>query len=209
MTETPFTNAHPAGASAGLVLAAGGSRRLGRPKQLLPVEGRPLLELVLTRVCASKLDEVAVVLGAHAEEISRAVGLGRSRVILNPDYHKGMSSSLRAGVLSLGKGVSRLVVILGDQPDISATLIDELLSLHQESGLPAAALSLEGMLHPPVVLNRSLWGELLELEGDVGCRAVIRGRPDLVAALPFAGRQGHPVDIDTLADYQHLLDTGG
>jgi molybdenum cofactor cytidylyltransferase len=195
----------PGGSSAGLVLAAGGSRRLGQPKQLLPVEGHPLLGLVLAKVCASALDEVVLVLGAHADEILAAVDLGRARIVVNRDYAAGMSSSLRAGVGALGDQVERLVVILGDQPDISAVLIDELLELQTSSGLSAAALSLEGMLHPPVVLDRSLWDDLRQLQGDVGCRAVIRGRPEQVAPLPHVGRRGHPTDIDTIDDYQQLI----
>lgn len=188
--------------SAGLVLAAGSSRRMGRPKQLLPVDGQPLLALVTSRVCASQVGEVLVVLGGNAAEIQAAVDLGRARVVLNPDHSVGMSSSLRAGVAALERDVQRVVIVLGDQPDVSAEIIDTLLNLHESSGLAAAALSIDGLLHPPVVLGRSLWPELATLEGDVGCRAVVRGRPEQVAALPYAGRTGHPVDIDTPEDYQ-------
>lgn len=190
--------------SAGVVLAAGGSSRLGRPKQLLPVDGSFLLQVVVETVCASSLDQVAVVLGAHAEEIRAALDLGRAEVVLSPDYHSGLSASLRAGVAALGPEVDRAMIVLGDQPDISADLLDRLLALHTSSGREAAALSLEGVLHPPVVLSRRLWGELESLRGDVGCRAVIRGRPELVAALPHQGRTGHPVDVDTDADFRRL-----
>jgi molybdenum cofactor cytidylyltransferase len=191
--------------STGLVLAAGASRRMGRPKQLLPVGGRPLLERVVASACESRLDEVLVVLGARAEEIAGQVGLGRARVLVNPDHASGMSSSLRAGLAALGPDVDRAVVILGDQPAISGALLDELLDLQERSGLPAAALSFGGMLHPPVVLRRELWGDLRSLEGDVGCRAVIRARPELVAALPAAGDLRHPVDVDTPEDYARLV----
>jgi molybdenum cofactor cytidylyltransferase len=191
--------------SAGVVLAAGSSRRMGRPKQLLPVDGRPLLEGVVARACASRLDEVVVVLGANAEAITAAVGLGRARAVVNPDHASGMSSSLRAGLAALGPGVDRAVVILGDQPAVSVALLDELLDLQARSGLPAAALSFGGLLHPPVVLRRELWGDLAELEGDVGCRALIRARPELVAALPVSEDARHPVDVDTPEDYRRLV----
>lgn len=194
--------------SAGVVLAAGGSSRLGRPKQLLPLGGRFLLQVVLEQVCASALDQVVVVLGAHAEEIGAAFDLGRAEVVLSPSYQLGLSASLRAGVLSLGEEVDRAMIVLGDQPDISAQLLDRLLALHRSSGREAAALSLGGVLHPPVVLSRSLWGELESLQGDVGCRAVIRGRPELVAALQYEGRSGHPVDVDTERDYRRLVAPG-
>jgi molybdenum cofactor cytidylyltransferase len=191
----------------GVVLAAGSSRRMGSPKQLLLVEGRPLLGLVVERACASRLDDVLVVLGAAADEIQARVDFGRARVLVNPDHASGMASSLRAGLASLPKTVDRALIILGDQPDISPALLDGLLDLQESSGLPAAALSLGGLLHPPVVLKRELWGDLMALEGDVGCRAVIRARPELVAKLQAAATGNHPVDVDTPADYERLTAT--
>ncbi len=192
--------------STGIVLAAGSSRRMGSPKQLLLIDGRPLLEMVVAQACASRLDDVLVVLGASAEEIQSRLDLGRARVLVNPDHASGMASSLRAGLAGLGGDVDRAMIILGDQPDVSAQLLDSLLDLQAGSGLPAAALSFNGLLHPPVVLKRELWGDLMALEGDVGCRAVIRARPELVAQLPFREELGHPVDVDTPADYQRFMD---
>jgi molybdenum cofactor cytidylyltransferase len=190
--------------SVGLVLAAGSSRRMGSPKQLLAIDGRPLLQVVLARACASRLDDVLVVLGAAADEIRSRVDLGRARVLLNPDHASGMASSLRAGLEALGGDVDRVMVILGDQPEIGGGLLDRLLDLQEQSGLPAAALSFNGLLHPPVVLERELWGDLMDLEGDVGCRAVIRARPELVASLASNDDLKHPVDLDTPEDYRRL-----
>ena len=191
--------------SAGIVLAAGASRRMGRPKQLLAVAGRPLLEGVVASACASRLDEVVVMLGANATAVLAAVNLGRARAVINPEHAAGLSSSLRAGLAALGDEVSLAMVILGDQPAISGALLDELLDLRERTGLPAAALSFGGLLHPPVALPRELWGDLRSLEGDVGCRAVIRARPELVAALLYAGDLRHPVDVDTPEDYERLI----
>jgi molybdenum cofactor cytidylyltransferase len=196
-----------AGRSAGLVLAAGESRRLGTPKQLLPMKGLPMLGLVLAKACASELDEVVLVLGAYATRIVREIPLGRARVVVNHAYRSGMSSSLQTGLDALGDDVQRLMVILGDQPDISEVVIDELLKLHAVAGLPAAALSVEGVLQPPVVLDRSLWDEVRALRGDVGCRAVIRDRSEDVVVLPRVRRAGYPTDIDTIGDYQRFSGT--
>jgi molybdenum cofactor cytidylyltransferase len=190
--------------SAGVILAAGASRRMGEPKQLLPVRGRPLLETALAAACDSQLDEVVVVLGAHADAIRRSVRFGRARVVLNPDYAQGMSTSLRAGIASLSAHVGRAVVILGDQPDITAEIVDRLLATQAGSGLPAAALSFDGLLHPPVVLARELWGDVEALEGDVGCRALVRAHPELVAAVAAGRPGGHPIDIDTREDFDRL-----
>jgi molybdenum cofactor cytidylyltransferase len=192
--------------SAGLVLAAGSSRRMGRPKQLLPIDGRPLLELVVAAANASSLDEVIVVLGGSAVEIREGIDLGRARVVYNPDHLEGLGSSIRAGLASLDDRVDRAMVILGDQPAVSAELFDKLLALQAGSGLPSAALRFGNLLHPPVVLDRSLFGDLNSLAGDVGCRAVIRGRPELVASLPAETDGNHPIDIDTVEDYERLLD---
>jgi molybdenum cofactor cytidylyltransferase len=190
-----------------VVLAAGSSRRMGSPKQLLEVRGKPLLELVVEQANASSLDEVVVVLGAAADEIQTRVDLGRARVLVNPDHAAGMASSLKAGLASLAPGVDRAVVILGDQPDVDVRLLDQLLELQESTGLPAAALDFNGLLHPPVVLKRELWGDLMALEGDVGCRAVIRARPELVARLTVEGDLTHPVDVDTPEDYERIKST--
>jgi CTP:molybdopterin cytidylyltransferase MocA len=177
---------------------------MGEPKQLLPVHGRPLLEMALAAACDSQLDEVVLVLGAHADEIRRSVRLGRARVVVNPDHAEGMSTSLKAGIASLGVDVARAVVVLGDQPDISADVVDTLLETQASSGLPAAALSFDGLLHPPVVLARALWGDIEALQGDVGCRALVRAHPELVAAVVAGRPEGHPVDIDTREDFERL-----
>jgi len=190
--------------SAGLVLAAGSSRRMGRPKQLLAYRGRPLLEHVVREAGESSLDEVVVVLGGSAEEIRAGIDFGRARIVVNPDHAEGMASSIRRGLAAVGPEVDRVMVILGDQPAVSATLFDRLLALQSSSGLPSAALRFGELLHPPVVLDRSLFSDLGALEGDVGCRAVIRGRPELVAALPAEGGGDHPLDVDTPEDYERL-----
>jgi CTP:molybdopterin cytidylyltransferase MocA len=182
---------------------------MGEPKQLLPVRGRPLLETALAAACGSQLDEVVLVLGAHADEIRRSVRLGRARVVVNPDHGRGMSTSLKAGITCLGSEVARAVVILGDQPDITAAVVDRLLETQIASGLPAAALSFDGLLHPPVVLARELWADIDALEGDVGCRALVRAHPELVAAVAADSPGGHPLDIDTREDFERLAaDTG-
>lgn len=194
-----------AGRSAGIVLAAGGSRRMGAPKQLLPVDGRSLLEVVVAAANASRLDDVVVVLGANAGAVRDAVAWGRARVVVNAMHEQGMSTSLHAGVRALDAATERCAVILGDQPDVSAALIDHLLDAQEQSGLPASALSFDGLLHPPVVMAREVWPELLALHGDVGFRNVIRARPELVAAVPAESPLHHPIDIDTPDDFTRLV----
>jgi len=177
---------------------------MGEPKQLLQVRGRPLLEWVIAAACASRLEDVVVVLGAHAEDIAAAVRFGRAHVVINPGHEQGMSTSLRVGIASLGEEIGRAVVILGDQPGVTAALIDRLLDAQEAAGLPVAALSFDGLLHPPVVLARSRWGDVDALEGDVGLRALVRAHPETVAAVPAGDMGTQPVDIDTRDDYERL-----
>jgi molybdenum cofactor cytidylyltransferase len=191
--------------SAGVVLAAGASTRMGRPKQLLDVGGRPLLERIVGSACASRLDDVVVVLGAEARSIADAVDFGRARVIVNANYADGMSTSLRAGVGALGDDVDRALVMLGDQPDVDAALINLLLDMQASSALPAAALDFDGLLHPPVVLARELWPRIDELRGDVGLRQLLRQETDRVVRVPAARPSSHPVDIDTPEDAAQLI----
>ena len=193
--------------AAGIVLAAGASTRMGSPKQLLDIGGRPLLQRIVAAANSATLDDVVVVLGAEADRICRAVDLGRARVVVNENYQEGMSTSLRAGVAALGPDIDRVVVILGDQPDVDSELIDRLLVAHELSGLTAAALDFDGLLHPPVVLARGLWPTIEELRGDVGLRHLLRQNPERVARLPVSRPSGHPVDIDTPEDAQrHLME---
>ena len=195
--------------AAGVILAAGASTRMGEPKQLLTLGGRPLLEVVVGAACAANLDDVVVVLGSHAAEIERRVSFGRARVVVNADHAQGMSTSLRAGIAALGPEIDRAVVILGDQPDIDAALINRLLGVQEASGLPAAALSFDGLLHPPMVLARSMWIGLDAIEGDVGLRALIRSQPESVFAMPADRPGGHPIDIDTREDFEQLAGDHG
>ena len=186
--------------SAAVILAAGASSRMGSPKQLLDVGGRPLLELIVAAACASRVDDVVVVLGADTRRIRDAVPMGRARVIVNEQFSEGMSTSLRAGVAALGDDIASAVIILGDQPDVDAALINRLLDARESSGLPAAALDFDGLLHPPVVLARSLWPRIAELRGDVGLRQLLRQDPDRVVRIPVSQQSGVPVDIDTPED---------
>jgi molybdenum cofactor cytidylyltransferase len=187
---------------AGIVLAAGSSLRMGKPKQLLSLHGRPLLENVVAAACGSRLDEVVVILGADHELILRRVRWGRARTIFNRDHASGMSSSLRTGLAVLDSDVERAMVILGDQPGVSSELLDRLLEVHAGSLRPAAALSVRGLLQPPVVLRRDLWDDVMALSGDVGGRGLIRARPELVAPVVVDTDLEHPVDIDTPDDWR-------
>ena len=106
-----------------IILAAGQAKRFGSCKQLVPIDGKPLLQHVLDNLAQSKIDDVAVVLGAHADEIREQIRFGRARVVMNPDFADGMSTSIHAGLRAIQSDAA--MIVLADQPFVSVdTLID-------------------------------------------------------------------------------------
>ncbi|HEY2702788.1 MAG TPA: nucleotidyltransferase family protein [Candidatus Dormibacteraeota bacterium] len=188
--------------TAGVVLAAGASRRMGRPKQLLPLGGTTLLGTVLAAARGARLDEVVLVLGAEAGSIGAALDTRGVRVVIAADHAEGMGASLRTGVAALGPEVERVAILLGDQPRVGPALVDAVLEHHRRSGLPAAAVSSGGVLQPPVVADRRLWPQLLGARGDSGLRALLRAAPGMVATLSV---DGAAIDVDTPDDYRRLI----
>jgi molybdenum cofactor cytidylyltransferase len=190
----------------GVVLAAGASARMGRPKQLLPVGDRVLLQWIVDAALASHLDEVIVVLGHCAEEIRAALALpdgARARVVVNPDHAHGQSTSLLCGLRAADSRSQAVAILLGDQPFVTAELIDRL----AESFLSADAV-LARPVYPdaggapghPVFLARRVWPQLEKLTGDRGARALIAAHPDWLLEVSVAGDP--PPDVDTWEDYQ-------
>lgn len=198
----------------GVVLAGGASARMGRPKQLLAFEGKPLLQHVIDAAVASRLDEVVVVLGANADEIRAALVLpesGKVRVVVNAAHAKGLSESVRYGLSAVSRRASAVAILLGDQPAMSAEMIDRVLAAHTASTKPATRPVFSGVGDArtpghPVVLARSLWPELRELHGDEGARALLAERPELVNEVRIIAAA--PADIDTPEDYARAVACG-
>jgi molybdenum cofactor cytidylyltransferase len=197
-------------AFAGVVLAAGASRRMGRPKQLLPLGGRPLLQHVVEAAAAAALAETVVVLGHAAEEIRRALTWpSRCRVVVNPEHAEGQGGSLRAGLAALGGDVGAAVVLLGDQPDVTPGLIDGLTESFRsgaDRALRPVYVRGDGTRVPghPVVLGRELWPALARLAGDEGARGLFAAHPDWLREVPLATPP--PRDLDDAGDYARALE---
>ena len=183
-----------------VILAAGASRRLGRPKQLLELDGIPLLQHVLDAASAASPAQIVLVLGHLAPEIRAAVALPAGAVVtVNPEYATGQASSLRTGVHALGDGIGRAVIVLGDQPQITGEAIR---AVALASG-PIARASYGGVPGHPVAFDRELWTELAAVEGDRGARDLIVRHAAQVTAVELGGRP--PPDVDTDEDYRRLL----
>jgi molybdenum cofactor cytidylyltransferase len=191
-------------AIAGIILAAGRSARLGRPKQLLPLGGRPLLAHTVAHAVASTLDEVILVLGHDAATIAAAVGDQGQRTIVNPDYATGQSTSVRAGLATLAPDTDAVLFLLGDQPTVTAEVIDTLLSVYRAEAAPILVPVYGGERGNPILFGRALFPELDQVSGDEGARAIVRAHANEVCPVPVPGDQS-PQDVDTEEDYQRLL----
>lgn len=200
-----MTAPHRAGAVYGVILAAGSSSRLGQPKQLLPLAGRPLLAHTLEHAARSSLAGLVVVLGHAARAIEAQIDFAAvgARVVHNARYREGQSTSLHAGLAALPSDAAAALFILGDQPLIAPTIVDALIAAYRASDQPIVLPRYEDGRGNPVLIDRALWPELLRVRGDQGARGVVRAHPADVLETPVAGA-GLTADIDTLADYERL-----
>lgn len=184
-----------------VLLAAGESRRMGQPKQLLPIHGRPLIVHMVTAARGCPVDPVVVVTGAHAEAVHAVLAPHPVAVVHNPDWPAGPGSSLRAGLQWLvghAPQCQAALIVLGDQPNFDAAAAHTLLRAWESSGRPAAATRWGERLGPPAVFARAVWADLLASGSAHGARRYLTAHPERVAAcdLPHL-----TVDLDTPADY--------
>ncbi len=189
---------------AALVLAAGGSTRLGRPKQLEPWGATTLLGHVLGQVTALGFDERFVVLGANSDQILDLVDLKGWTVVENPEWEEGMASSLRAGLDAMTRlaRAESVVIFLGDQPEIDEEVVAGLVAVAGKSKRPSVVPKYRYTWANPVVVKRALWPRLMSLSGDEGARGLLQAHPDWVEEVWFERRP--PRDVDTENDVAEL-----
>jgi molybdenum cofactor cytidylyltransferase len=189
---------------AALILAAGGSARLGRPKQLEPWGGPTLLEHVIKRTREFPVDEVWVVIGAHSDEMLDQVDFLDANVVENPEWEEGIASSIRVGLDALTQ-LSRCdsaLIVLGDQPDVSAEIVEELLVSHRRSDGRVSVPKYRYNRGNPVLVDRSLWPRLMSLEGDDGAGRLWQAHPEWVNEVWFS--ELGPRDVDTDVDVKEM-----
>jgi molybdenum cofactor cytidylyltransferase len=185
----------------GLVLAAGGSSRLGRPKQLLPYRGATLLDAVLGTARACAFDQLVVALGGAAEDVRRAVDLRGADVVVNDSYGEGCSSSIAAALGALDSECEVLVLLLGDQPGVCPESVRALLA--ERGDAPFAVCRYDDGRGHPFAFGRDAFAELAELHGDKGVWKLIDRAGDAVAEVAVPGPV--PIDVDTPGDYAAVL----
>jgi molybdenum cofactor cytidylyltransferase len=191
-----------------VVLAAGRSSRLGRPKQLLDLGGEPLLRHTLRNALAAGADDVVLVLGNAAGEIAAAVGELGQRTVVNVRFAEGQSTSLHSGIAALGDGVEAAVLMLGDQPTVGPEIVAALIARWRESGAAVVQPVYGGVPANPVLIARALFPELLAVGGDEGARSVIRAHREEIALVPVSDGPP-PQDVDTEEDYAALVAAWG
>jgi molybdenum cofactor cytidylyltransferase len=191
---------------AAIILAAGAASRMGRPKQLLDWGGRPLVRVVAEQALAARLDRVLVVVGAAGDAVATALAGLPVELIKNPAYAEGQSTSLRAGVAALGPQVGAALVLLGDQPFVTPAIVERIVHEWRASGTAIVAPIYRGQRGNPVLFARTIFRELLAIEGDQGARAILAADPARVRAVAFDDDRPL-VDIDTPEDYARLQTT--
>jgi molybdenum cofactor cytidylyltransferase len=190
----------------GLVLAAGGSRRLGEPKQLLPYGSGTLLDHTVETARESGFDQVIVALGGSSAEVRRQVDLSGVDMVENPDYGEGCSSSIAAALTAVDPRSELIVLMLGDQPGVTPSVVGALIDGCGEDTVLAACLYDDGRGHP-LAFGRAMFEDLRGLHGDKAVWKLMDQRPDEVTEVRVPGPI--PRDVDTREDYEAVLGEAG
>jgi len=188
---------------AGIILAAGGSRRFGEPKQLILWKGQPLIRHVVITAMNAGLSPIVVVVGSSGHEVEMAISDLSVRIVNNPEWMTGQSSSIRTGLRALKKDVGGAIFLQTDQPQVSQMLIKKLIESHRETLAPITAPQINGQRGNPVLFDTNIFTDLLSLNGDVGGRALFSR---FTVSCVIWHDPSQLMDIDTPADYQKFLE---
>ena len=187
-----------------VILAAGASTRLGKPKQLLRYHGKSLLQNAIDAAVSSAANTVLIVLGANADEITNEIDRSGISIIINTEWNEGMASSVTIGLnelLFISPSIEAAIFMVCDQPHISSQLINGLINVHRQTGKPIVTCNYGDTIGPPALFHRTLFNEIMQLKGDVGARMIIQQHSDEVATVLFPEGK---IDIDTIDDYEAL-----
>jgi molybdenum cofactor cytidylyltransferase len=187
----------------GIILAAGCGSRMGSTKQLLPFENTTILGRVIATAKASMLDDIVLVLGFQADSIRAALDLDGIRVVENPDWEKGQSFSLAAGLSTLSGRTGGVLFLLGDQPLVSVHTINQLVSVFQTTDHWILVPRFKGKRGNPVLVASPLFSRLICPAGDAGARILFQEYGTRTQSVAVADA-GILKDVDTPADYRNL-----
>jgi molybdenum cofactor cytidylyltransferase len=196
--EMVFSVQEPVG---GILLAAGGSSRMGHPKQLLTWRDEPLVRHAARNALQAGLSPLAIVTGAHADQVRKAVMDLPVRLVDNPEWDQGQSSSVKAGLEAMPPETGAAIFLLVDQPYTSSGLIRSLVDLHSRTLSPLVAPRVGERRANPVLFDRQVFPDLMAVQGDMGGRKLFSKHP--VSWLDWPDEK-LLLDIDTEEDYQRL-----
>jgi molybdenum cofactor cytidylyltransferase len=191
---------------AAIVMAAGDSKRLGEPKQLLEWKGKPFVRTVAETALAAKLDPVIVVTGSNADKVGGALDRLNVQIVNNPIWPNGQSTSVKAGLAALPKSIGAALFMVVDQPQAPVALIEALLAVHAGSLAPIVAPMVNGQRSNPVLFDRATFADFAQIKGDVGGRAIFSKHQ--VTWLPWLDAS-LSIDVDVPEDYDRLLRQAG
>ena len=189
-----------------VVLAAGSSSRMGEAKQLLPLADSTVLERTLQNLNAAKVDEIVLILGFSAETIRQRISdspMKNLRIVVNHKYGQGMATSLRTGLAALSENTDAALIVLGDQPFIRPETLDRIIDQYRQSDAQIVIPIFQGSRGNPVLLDRSVFHEVMALQGDIGCRAIFGNHLDGIVKAEVDDI-GILLDIDSKEDYERL-----
>jgi molybdenum cofactor cytidylyltransferase len=189
-----------------VILAAGKSRRMGEAKQLLRLGESTVLGQTLANLHGAGVDEIVLVLGFSAQTILQQLPVSATedlKVVVNEDYEHGMASSLREGLSSLDPQTDAALVVLADQPFIRPETLDRIIDRHRRTNAQIVIPLYKGFRGNPVLLHRSVFPEIMALDGDIGCRAIFGSHLEGIVKVEVDD-VGILLDIDNKDDYERL-----
>jgi len=187
-----------------ILLGAGESRRMGKDKLSLPWKKKTIFEQCLQTLLRSRANEVIVVINRQKKGMLPHLSGGRVKVVINPDYKKGMSRSIRRGLQAIAPQSHGILIALGDQPFLKTRTINALIRVFKKGEGEIIVPSFKGRRGNPVIFHRRYAKELLRLKGDVGGKSIVEKHPGKVCIVPVKS-EGVIRDIDTWMDYRKEL----
>jgi len=187
-----------------VILAAGASTRLGKPKQLLQYHGKTLLDHSVNEAINAKADAVVVILGKNADLLQNKIDNQKVNVVINKDWEEGMAASVRLGLATLLKikpYIDAVIFMVCDQPHISSLVLNELITRQQKTTKQIVTCNYGGSIGPPALFHKKYFRELAKVKGDIGARNIIQQNMNDVATILFPEGK---IDIDTQEDYDAL-----
>ena len=190
-----------------VILAAGASSRLGNIKQLLPFNGKTLLQHVIDEATEAGAQPIVVITGANANKVSSSISDSKVNIVVNENWQDGIASGIVAGVrqiIKLDGRIKKMILAVCDQPFVSSALFEQLDQMLNKSGKPIIACTYADTLGTPALFTAKYFDQLLGLKGDEGAKKILKKNREDVTTIDFPKGE---IDIDTQKDYESLLNT--